>query len=308
MSKIAIIYCPNHRPFVTASKRWDRVEEMLRKYNVDYDMVQSENADSVERLVTMMINNGYEDIVIAGGDSALNDACNCLMKVEKQVRDRICIGVIPNGTMNDFSAFWGLSYDDIELSVQSLVEHRVRKIDVGCIRYTNKQGEQTQRYFLNSINIGLLAKIQKLRQQTRRKFWSRKVSFAVSLLLMVFQKMEHRMTYTINYLTEQHRVTTLCVGNAHGYGQTPNAVPYNGMLDITIVRQQPLLTFVTGIYLFLRGKILMHNRVRPYRSREIEIEAPKNISVSIDGHPMESPQGKFRVTVEQEVINFIIEK
>ena len=39
---------------------------MLDKYNVEYDMVQSEERQSVERLVMMMLNNGYKTIVIAG--------------------------------------------------------------------------------------------------------------------------------------------------------------------------------------------------------------------------------------------------
>lgn len=308
MKKVAIIYCPNHRPFTSPAKRWQEIAAMLEKYGVEYDMVQSENAQGVERLMNMMVKNGYEDIIIAGGDSALNGATNCLMRVEKQVRDKVNLGVIPNGTMNDFASFWGFSYKDIEGAVASLAEHRIRRIDVGCIRYNDKQGETHQRYFINSLNVGLLATIQRLRQQMRKRFWSRKVSFAASLLMLIFHKMESRMTYTINYLTENHRVTTLCVGNACGYGQTPNAVPYNGMLDITIVRQQPMLVFVSGIYLFLRGKILMHNRVRPYRSREIELEVTKNTKLSVDGHPMETPVGMFRVNVEQEVLNFIIEK
>lgn len=308
MKKIAIIYCPNHRPFTSPSKRWRQIAEVLDKYNVQYDMVQSEKAEGVERLMMMMINNGYDDIIIAGGDSALNAAANCLMKVEKHVRERICLGVIPNGTMNDFASFWGFVYKDIEGSVASLAEHRVRKIDMGCIRYTDSKGEQKQRYFLDSVNVGLLATIQRLRQNMRRRFWSRKVSFAASLVMLVFHKMESRMTYTINYVKENHRVTTLCVGNACGYGQTPNAVPYNGLLDITIVRQQPLFVFVEGIHLFLRGKILMHNRVRPYRSREIELNVPKGTKLSVDGHPMETPVGDFRISVEQEELNFIIEK
>jgi len=55
-----------------------------------------------------MINNGYKTIVIAGGDSALNDAANCLMREEKAVRESISLGVIPCGVMNDFAHFWNL--------------------------------------------------------------------------------------------------------------------------------------------------------------------------------------------------------
>lgn len=308
MNNIGIIYCPIHKPFASSLKRWNKIASVLDAKGVKYDMILSETSHSVERLVIKMIDQGYETIVLAGGDSALLDAVNALMKFEKKVRYNVTLGVIPNGIMNDFAQFWGMTYDDIELSVDSLVQKRTKKIDVGCIRYIDKDNKQKQRYFLNSVNIGLLARIQTLRQKTRRIFWSRKLSYLISLAMMVFQKMTYHLTYNINYTEETHHVTTMCVGNALGYGQTPNAVPYNGLLDITVVRSSLLTQFISAIYLFLRGKILMHNRVRPYRAQMVEIDSAKSLPLSIDGHPMESPQGKFTITVEQESINFIIEK
>lgn len=308
MSNIGIVFCPHHVPFSTPAKRWEKIAAVLEQYHVEYDMVQSENAKSVERHVTMFINNGYKDIVICGGDSALTDSVNCLMRQEKHVRDSISLGVIPNGTINDFAGFWGLTYKNIDLAVQSIVAHRVRKVDVGCVRYTDKENNSKQRYFLDCVDVGLLASIQRLRQSTRRKLWSRKLSFAVSLLLMIFQKMEYKMTYTIDYVTETHHISTLCIGNALGFGQTPNAVPYNGELDVTLVRRTWMFQFIEGIFLFLNGKILNHKRVRPYRTRVVEIESSSKLPVSVDGHPMETPYGPFKVTVEQEEVNFIIEK
>ena len=143
-----ILYCPK-TGISNKRKRWEKIEAVLQQSGIQYDMVQSETADSVERLMTMLINNGYKTIVVAGGDSALNDAVNCLMKEEKQVRDEIALGVIPNGVMNDFARFWGFDGDDLEQTIGWLKKHRVRKIDLGCIRYTNKQDEKCHRYFLN---------------------------------------------------------------------------------------------------------------------------------------------------------------
>ena len=68
--------------------------------------------------------------------------------------------------MNDFAHFWGFSDSDIEKTVASLKKRRIRKIDLGCIRYVNKKGEKCRRYFLNCINIGLIAAIMNLRRKT----------------------------------------------------------------------------------------------------------------------------------------------
>ena len=139
--KWGILYCPK-TGITNKRKRWEKIQKVLDARNVEYDFVQSETPDSVERLMKMMISNGYKKIVIVGGDSALNDAVNCLMMEEKEVRESIALGVIPNGVMNDFARFWEFDEDHIEQTVDWLIQHRVRKVDLGCIRYSNARGEK----------------------------------------------------------------------------------------------------------------------------------------------------------------------
>ena len=62
--------------------------------NADYVQRRTQ---SVERLMKMMINNGYKTIVIVGGDSALNDSVNCADGCRKEFFDQISLGVYPNG-------------------------------------------------------------------------------------------------------------------------------------------------------------------------------------------------------------------
>ena len=300
-----ILYCPKAGLFDT-HKRWDKIKKVLDERHVMYDFVQSEAAESVERLVKMMIQNGYKTIVIVGGDSALNDAVNCLMMEEKQVRDEIALGVIPNGLLNDFAKFWDFDGDKIEQTVDWLIQRRIRKIDLGCIRYTNKNGDKCHRYFLNCVNIGLTADIMNLRRQTRRLFGSQTLSFLVSLFVMLFHRMEYKMKLKINSEVIERKVMTVCVGSGPGYGQTPNAVPYNGMLDVSVVYHPEVVQLIEGLWLLVAGRFLNHRSVHPYRTREIEVEYAKKAVVGIDGRMMKTPVGKFRITVEQEVVNFLI--
>ena len=301
-----ILYCPKHDDKRHKSKRWSKIGKCLRGAGIDYDFVQSESMSGVERLVRMMINNGYKTIVIVGGDSALNDAVNCLMQVEAKVRDEISIGVIPNGIINDFAHFWGLRESEPEEAVASLKGHRVRKIDLGCVRYKNKKGEACRRYFLNCVNIGFIASVMNIKRQTRHFFGSRTLSYISSFILMIFQRMEYQMHLKINTDVLKRNIMTVCVGNASGYGQTPNAVPYNGQLDVSVVYHPEMTQLFEGIYMFLKGKFLNHKSVHPYRTQKIEVlEAPK-APVGIDGRLMHTPVGPFNITVEQEVINFII--
>ena len=126
----AVLYCPKAHH----AKLRDRLQKVLDSQQVDYDFVQSESTDSVDRLVTMLIRNGYKTIIVVGGDSALNDAVNCLMAEPQQVRQDIALGVIPNGVMTDFARYWDVREGHLDQTIVWLKKHRVRKIDAGCIR------------------------------------------------------------------------------------------------------------------------------------------------------------------------------
>ena len=145
-----------------------------------------------------------------------------------------------------------------------------------------------------------------LRRQTRHIFGSRTLSFVFSFLLMIFQRLEYKMHLKINTDELERKIMTVCIGNAPGYGQTPNAVPYNGMLDVSVVYHPQMTQLFEGIYLFVKGKFLNHRSVHPYRTQKVEVLKAEHALVGIDGRLMNTPVGEFTVTVEQEVINFLI--
>lgn len=300
-----VLYCPR-RGRRQQVKLWRCIERSLKDNGVAFDFVQSESEAGVSRLMTMLIDNGYTTIIIVGGDTALNNAVNSLMAVDRQTRDSIAIGIIPNGLMNDFARFWGFDEDNVEQTIGWLARRRVRRIDVGCVSYADDCGEQRKRYFVNCVNIGLIAAIMDLRKRTRRALGSRTLSMIAAVVLMVFQRLDYKMRLKINNSELKRRVMTVCIGSATGYGQTPSAVPYNGMLDVSVVYTPPLTQLVEGFYLLLKGKILNHRSVHPYRTTAVEICEARHAPLAIDGYPVGEAECAVRITIMQEEINFLI--
>ena len=301
-----ILYCPK-KGIRADRKRWEKVQRALDLRQVQYDFVQSESSDSVERLMRMLINNGYKTIILVGGDSALNDAVNCLMEVSREVRDSIALGVIPNGVMNDFARYWDFKENEIQQTVDWLVSHRVRKVDLGCLTYHDEEGTEQKRYFLNCINVGLIADVMNQRRQARSLLGSRTLAFFASIVTMAFHRFDYKMHLKINADTIDRNVMTVCVGSGPGYGQTPNAVPYNGMLDVSVVYQpQKIAHLFAGLWLLVTGRFLNHKSVHPYRTREVLFTDTSRARVGIDGRLLGKLDGPYRVTVELEVVNFLI--
>ena len=115
-------------------KRWKEIKDYMDSRGVAYDYVQSEGFGAVERLAGVLANNGYRTIVIVGGDGALNDAINGIMRSNVLRKEDIALGIIPNGIGNDFADYWEMS-DDYREAVDCLIRGRRRKIVVGTCQY-----------------------------------------------------------------------------------------------------------------------------------------------------------------------------
>ena len=83
-------------------------------------------------------------------------------------------------------------------------------------------------------------------------------------------------------------------------------MPYNGLLDVSVVYHPEMMQLIEGFYLLITGKFLNHKSVHPYRTRRVEVFEASKALVSVDGRLMKTPIGDYVIEVEQEVINFLI--
>ena len=301
MERWGIIYSPKSGVMRT-HKRWEKIREQLNDRGIEYDFVQSEGGGSEERLAAMLAKNGYTTLVVVGGDGALNRVIQGVFDLDPELRRTITFGIIPNGHGNDYARFWGLDEDNPTEAVDVLLRRRIRRVDLGILHEGGRE-----HYFLNCMNVGLAASIMNIRHKTYRFWGMSAMSYLSSFFIMLFHRMEHRMKLTVNHETIEHSLMNVCIGNAHGYGLTPNAVPYNGMLDVTTISHPAVSQLLAGMYMLLTGKFLTHRNVRPYRSRQrIQFHEIGRSRVSLDGQVLGEVQMPMEVSVRQEWVNFII--
>lgn len=300
--RIGIIYAsPLHQK--SSARKWSRMLEYISEKGLEIDYVHSEDAGSTSRLTTMLVRNGYKTIVVIGGDSALNEAVNALMELDRQVRDTISLAVIPNGQSNDFASFWGLTPDGYLQAIDAIAAHRVRRIDVAQCHFAETQESQ---YFINCVNIGFVASIINLRLKMNKIHHFRFVKWIVSSVVMATKRRLYRIKLRLNNESINSRLMNVCIGNALGYGQTPSSVPYNGMLDVSAIQNMNIKQLMQGGILLWLGKILNLRYITPYRTEHITIPRTDNASINIDGRRHEKTGGRIDITIEKECLNFII--
>lgn len=295
-----IIYCPK-AGVLKPMERWGEIREYLKGKGVEYDFIQSENYSSIERLSRVLADNGYETIVLVGGDGALQDAINGIMASDN--KDKVSFGIIPNGIANDFARYWGLDCDDYKGAIDCIMAHRTRKVDVGCCRY-NADGTEQCRYFLNVVNIGLTAHFVEIANRKRFLFASA-TNMLTSLFHLLFHRQNYMMKFRLNNQTVEQRFMMISIGNSRGYGMTPSAVPYNGMLDVSAMRMPRFMGVLQGLYMVWRRRIMNYSLMVPFRTNEIAIESVGNAHAAIDGRPF-NPTYPMQVAIIPEAFNFII--
>lgn len=85
---------------------------------------------------------GYDRIYILGGDGSVNE----VVKGVAEFKKRPTIGVIPTGTVNNFSHMLNISIDPWQ-AVDKIVDAHVKKIDIGRIN---------DQYFVSTVLAGSL--------------------------------------------------------------------------------------------------------------------------------------------------------
>lgn len=300
----AVIYCPKEGSPRT-HHRWGKIRSYLQQQGIQFDYVQSEGAGSVERLASMMTRAGYHTIIVVGGDAALNHALCGVMQSTFPGGGHPALGVIPNGFGNDFAKYWGFASDDYKTTIDALLHRRTRKVDVGRVAVTH-EGKADNYFFFNCVTMGVAANITDLRRRTRSILGSNTLSFFSSALLLLFQRTNFKVNFSMHGEHFERRAMTLCVGSAHGYGMTPSAVPYNGLLDMTLVTKPLFTQMAHGLYLLLTGRFLSHKGVEVWRTNYLDICNEGRSKVAIDGRVLHVPVESLAVSVMPEEIDFLI--
>ena len=282
-------------------KRWNLIREYLDEREVSYDFFCTDTANSVESQALKYANDGYNVIVVIGGDGALQDALNGLMASSRAAE--VALGIIPNGIANDYSSYWGLTFRDYRMAVDSIIAGRVRRVDMGCCSYV-VDGAERKRYFLNVLNVGMSAGIVAIANKKSTVFAKLLYRFR-ALIYMLFSRQNFNMRFRLNSQLVDKKFMLLCIGNSTGYGMTPSAVPYNGWLDVSAMRMSPFFGVFKGMLMVIRRRILNFRLVEPFRTTEIEIESVGGARLGIDGRPF-TPTFPLMVTVEPERLNLII--
>lgn len=278
-------------------KDWRRISDLLQKNLSALEArFTGKKGDAIE-FAKEAIEAGYRKIISVGGDGTLNEIVNGIFRQEYCSPGEITISMIPVGTGNDWGRMFGIP-TVYEGAVQVIKECRVLMHDIGFVYYWNDNNRE-KRYFINIAGLGFESLVVKKTNKQKDKGKSNKAIYFYNLLTSLVSYKNTSCDIIIDGKKETATVFSINVGNGRycggGMRQTPEAVPDDGLLDITVIREMGRIEIIRSLKLLYDGTILSHPKVDGYRSNNLIVESDQALYLEADGESLGHTPAEFGI-------------
>ncbi|WP_026692964.1 YegS/Rv2252/BmrU family lipid kinase [Peribacillus kribbensis] len=213
-------------------------------------------------------------IFILGGDGTVHEVINGLGSLDK----RPVIGILPNGTCNDFSRALNIP-QDIKKAAQALFEGEI--VDVDAARVNDA-------YFLNFWGTGIITETSSNIEPGEKRILG-KISYYLSAIRTISKS--EAFSFTLSYEGKQieGEAVMILVLNGSFIGTRPLPVPHiqinDGLLDVVVIKNSSLSAFRE--LLSLKRSWTPQNEedtgIIYFQTRRIKIETAERIDADTDG-------------------------
>ncbi|MDZ7293800.1 MAG: YegS/Rv2252/BmrU family lipid kinase [candidate division KSB1 bacterium] len=288
--RVKLIFNPKAGPLRHTHLALRLVDICLRRAPFRYEVYTVEYKDHAVELASAAEREGFDAVVVVGGDGTVNAAARGLL------HSRLPLGIVPIGSGNGLARGLGIPVS-IRRSCQLLTEGTVRSIDAGRIR---------DRYFFVVAGLGFDAVVGKL-------FDDQSLRGPLPYFYFGFREFltYEPETFILRFGERQITVPALLVtiANTRQWGNgaiiAPHAEPDDGLFDICVIHKVNLGQALFHLPKLFTGKIDRVRHYENYRSTEVEIVRERPGYFHVDGEPVEGGT-HLRVSIDPKALRVIV--
>ncbi len=284
---------------------WKRISGLLENHGISAVIKLTEKKGDAIDLSRQAVAEGFRNLISIGGDGTLNEILNGVFTQQYCNPSSVTIAMIPVGTGNDWGRMFGipLVYDG---AVRVISEGRRMLHDVGVITY--HQGTSVhERFFINIAGIGYEALVVEKTNRQKEKGRSNRILYLLNLVMSLISFRKPEVEIGIDGVKSSARIFSINIGNGRycggGMRQTPDALPDDGLLDITVIREMSRLEVIRNLKLLYDGTILSHPKIDGYRSNNLTVDSKSVLYAEADGESL--GHNPFTFTIIPSAINII---
>ena len=271
------------------TKEWPKIHRIIEKEGVDHDFLLTEHKDHAIHLARKSIEKGYRKIVVVGGDGTLNEVLNGIFLQQTCPVQDIIMGMIPIGTGNDWCRMFNVPFE-YEGAVKLLKQQNTFVQDVGKVSY-QKKDQTYDRYFMNVTGMGYDALVAKKTNLFKEKGHGGPLTYLWFVFASLFQYKFLDAVIEVDGNPEfKGEIFSMNVGickyNGGGMMQVPNAIPDDGLLDMTLIVKAPKWLVIRHTSKLYNGTLINLDIVKTFRGKTIRIRSTRKIYLEADGESL----------------------
>ena len=230
----------------TLGRRWPKVRQQVRRHLGSFEEAFTEGPMDATRITREALQDGVDVVVAIGGDGTINEVANGFFEDGVAIRPEASMGILPFGTGGDFRKSVGVP-KDIDKAAAILARFETKRIDLGRLDYTTREGGTGQRIFINIASFGISGEIDEEVNSSSKRLGGR-LSFmlATAKVGMRFKGKRVRVVFDGNEETSlETNISTIAVANGQYFGGgmqvAPNAAVDDGRFDVVAIGEMGTL-------------------------------------------------------------------
>ncbi len=276
---------------------WPIIRDLLHKHKISFEPFFTERRYHAMILTRNKIREGHKRIMVIGGDGTLNEVINGLFSQKELTTTEITLGMIPVGTGNDWARMFGISFN-YEEAIKTLIKGKTFVQDAGRVVFTRKD-QKIRRYFVNIAGIGFDALVTRKSNKLKEQGRSGKLLYFWNIFTSLFGYKHFHAEVKVDGSILECDVFSMNVGicqyNGGGMIQLPDAIPDDGIFDLTIIRKIGALGILKSLRVLYNGKIKNHPKVISLNGRNIYVNSQKTIFLETDGESLGHTPFEFEI-------------
>jgi diacylglycerol kinase (ATP) len=278
-------------------KDWEKISAFLKNDSIDFTVNFTERKGHAIHLTLDAISAGFRKFITVGGDGTLNEVVNGVFTNNICPTTDVVLALIPVGTGNDWGRMFGIPLD-YEKAVKIISENKRLIHDIGEVSFYNGT-EKTKRYFINIAGLGFESVVVRKTNFQKDKGHGGKLIYFYNLLTSLLSYKNTPAEIIIDGEKKYANVFSINIGNGRycggGMRQTPNAVPDDGLLDVTIINGMGKFEIIRNLKILYDGTILSHHKIEGYRCRKISVSSDSLIHTEADGESLGHTPAEFGI-------------
>jgi len=231
------------------------------------------------------LQHGADLIVAVGGDGTINETLNGFFNGKKLVRRKARLGFLAGGTAKDVVRNLRLP-ETMESQIRNLGGGR-HSIDVGRVTYRDTSGKKTERLFINDCQAGIAASVVRMVTPGLKRLGG-KVAFGIGGTLSALSYRGRQMTVELdNKETIEGRFLGVVVANGRfaggGMDFAPRSSIDDGILDVIIIRDQPVLTRLFNFPKIYSGSHIELPWILYRKAKRVRLDSKQSVEIEADG-------------------------